>query len=457
MARRVLEYLCAGIVALFVLAGAAPAPDRDPGSTTNVMPTSAQDLGPRREALFAAMLRDPADLDVAFEYAALSAAAGDLEAAVSTLERMLIFAPGLPRLQFELGVLYYRLGAYETAATYLRSVRDASGVPPEVASQVELYLDAIEERTRTTFFSGSITAGARFQSNANSGLGSPNLTLNGLQFLLSSNALSTPDANAFVAGSMRVSVDLENQGDRFEASFDAYAAMYRILSSSNTGVIEAKAGPVFNLRRIGISNAELSVYGIAGTGILGGAPYLASAGLGSALTVLLDARSRIVVRGEGRYEAYFDSASRPNASQRTGSLWSGTGTYEYRLTPDLTVNVALSVGRRISRVGHLSNWTVGGRVGASLEFGSPVPALTAPWIARVSVGIDRQRGDVPDPVFSSTNVEQTTRLFAEGSLTVPLPNAFALQGSAFYVRSVSNYAFGNFDNLGASLALSKGF
>ena len=41
------------------------------------------------------MLQDPSNLDVAFEYASLSSQVGDYEAAISTLERMLIFAPKL--------------------------------------------------------------------------------------------------------------------------------------------------------------------------------------------------------------------------------------------------------------------------------------------------------------------------------------------------------------------------
>jgi thioredoxin-like negative regulator of GroEL len=47
----------------------------------------------RRQALLQLMLRDPSKLDIAFEYASLSSQVGDHEAAVSTLERMLIFAP----------------------------------------------------------------------------------------------------------------------------------------------------------------------------------------------------------------------------------------------------------------------------------------------------------------------------------------------------------------------------
>jgi hypothetical protein len=46
----------------------------------------------RREALLKEMIARPNDLDLAFEYASLSSQAGDYEGAISTLERMLIYA-----------------------------------------------------------------------------------------------------------------------------------------------------------------------------------------------------------------------------------------------------------------------------------------------------------------------------------------------------------------------------
>jgi cytochrome c-type biogenesis protein CcmH/NrfG len=69
------------------------------GDTT----VAVQRLGPpeieaRREALLRQMLARPSDLDLAFEYATLSSQVGDYEGAISTLERMLIYAPNTPRL-----------------------------------------------------------------------------------------------------------------------------------------------------------------------------------------------------------------------------------------------------------------------------------------------------------------------------------------------------------------------
>ncbi|MEL6783354.1 MAG: tetratricopeptide repeat protein, partial [Pseudomonadota bacterium] len=101
-------------------------------------------INARRNVLFQRMVEQPEDLDIAFEYAALSVRVGDLEAAIGTLERMLIFAPGLPRLQLELGLLYYRAGAFETARTYLEAGIAAPNVPPNVLARVEQILAGID-------------------------------------------------------------------------------------------------------------------------------------------------------------------------------------------------------------------------------------------------------------------------------------------------------------------------
>ena len=75
-------------------------------------------LEAQKNALFQQMLNNPANLDIAFSYADVATQLGDYEAAVSTLERMLLFNPNLPRVQLELGVLYFRMGSFELARDY---------------------------------------------------------------------------------------------------------------------------------------------------------------------------------------------------------------------------------------------------------------------------------------------------------------------------------------------------
>ena len=99
-------------------------------------------LQAKKEALFAQMLKEPANLDVTFAYADVSAQLGDNEAAVAALERMLLFNPNLPRVDLELGVLYFRMGSFEAAQSYFDKAMSFNP-PPEVADRVTEYLGKI--------------------------------------------------------------------------------------------------------------------------------------------------------------------------------------------------------------------------------------------------------------------------------------------------------------------------
>src|SRR5205807_5925835 len=123
-------------------------------------------LEAQKEALFQQMFRDPANLDVTFAYADVSARLGDYEAAVSALERMLLFNPNLPRVQLELGALYFRMGSYELARTYFERAL-AANPPAEVKSRIDTYLAQISRLSAPQRFSGSFFFGAQYQSDAN--------------------------------------------------------------------------------------------------------------------------------------------------------------------------------------------------------------------------------------------------------------------------------------------------
>ena len=63
-------------------------------------------------------------LSLLFKYANLSILVGDLEGAIGVFEQMLIYDSELPRIRLELGVLYFRLGAFALANNYLKSVKE---------------------------------------------------------------------------------------------------------------------------------------------------------------------------------------------------------------------------------------------------------------------------------------------------------------------------------------------
>ena len=84
-------------------------------------------------------MRKPADLDVLFRLAAWPPRSAIWKDAISALERMLR-SPNLPRVRLELGVLYFRLGSYEVARSYLESALRSPTVPADVRRRAEEYL-----------------------------------------------------------------------------------------------------------------------------------------------------------------------------------------------------------------------------------------------------------------------------------------------------------------------------
>ena len=246
-------------VAAFVASATAPSFAADSGT-----------VDAQRDALLKQMLARPNDLDLAFEYAKLSSEAGDYESAISTLERMLIYAPNTPRLQLELGVLYYRIGAYEVARSYFAQALANPHVPPEVANQIKLYLAQLALTADPPPFSATIFSAIRWESNANSGPGTQSVTLNGIDFTIDQQSVGKEGWSALNIGTLHYNWNLK-QGDRIELDTLAYSTAYfdSQLQDVSLDFFEATVGPSFNLKRWGADNSRGYIYAIGDLAYLG--------------------------------------------------------------------------------------------------------------------------------------------------------------------------------------------
>jgi Flp pilus assembly protein TadD len=101
-------------------------------------PTAQQRLA--YETAFKATLEKPADPDTLARFAGLAVQVGDVEGAISALERLLLIEGDQPEVKLELGVLYYRLGSKEAAASYLEAARTAPDATKETRDRAEAFL-----------------------------------------------------------------------------------------------------------------------------------------------------------------------------------------------------------------------------------------------------------------------------------------------------------------------------
>jgi len=310
--RRLRDLLLLALLALGVLTGSPSAQQLSGAERT--------DLQARKEVLFQRTLRDPGNLDTTFAYADVSAKLGDNEAAVSALERMLLFNPNLPRVQVELGALYFRMGSYEIARTYFERAA-AANPPDEVKGRIATYLAEISRLSGLHRLSGYVFFGAQYQSDAtlagSSSVSTPFATINLLpQFT------KRRDVNAFATGSVLYSYDLGIQSrDTVEIGGTGFANRYGGIERLNLGFVEATAGPRFNFSEPlpRVSAASLKPYLIANDVGLGGNQYFHTLGVGGESTALVWDDVQLKSVFEFRQKNFHDAPDRPLSRAFNGS------------------------------------------------------------------------------------------------------------------------------------------
>lgn len=419
---------------------------------------AAPDIEARRKALLHAMLQDPSNLDVAFEYASLSSQVGDYEAAISTLERMLIFAPNTPRLQLELGILYYKLGSYEVARTYFAQVVANPSVPQEIAAKVRLYLQQLAIEAEPPAFAGSIFSGIRWESNANSAPATQNITLNGLDFTLDSQSVAAPDWSAVNIGTLHYGYDLKNQGDRIEFDFLTYNANYFDLTDINLNFFEATLGPSFNLKRVGIEKSRFYVYGIGDEVLLGNDQYFAAGGGGLRFLSFAAPRSALDLRLETRVRQFTNTNDRPTNTLRDGAQTRFGGSYSYYLAPGLVLIVQGYGQREDAEVGFYANIEVGASAGIAWTFANPLAATGRyPWTLQVGAGGINRTYDDPDPTINPFQAEVDKTFWGRAALLIPVNATWAMVPQVEIRDQDSNYEISKYDDFSTLVGLQKRF
>ncbi|MEX2520117.1 MAG: tetratricopeptide repeat protein [Paracoccaceae bacterium] len=196
---------------------------------------------------YARMMSDPADPALMIEYAQQSIALGDYEAAISTLERALIYEPNEPVTHFELGVAYFRIGSYRQAEYNLNAAREV-GLAPELDERAALYLGEIDRRLAVSGFSGTATAGFIYSSNANLGPDSEFVSFLGVVVPLQPGVSSKSDVGARATLNLRHRYDLGGpDSDAWLTDLNLYSAHFADETEGDTDFVSILTGPRLSL------------------------------------------------------------------------------------------------------------------------------------------------------------------------------------------------------------------
>ena len=414
--------------------------------STPVVASSA--LEQEYDAAFQEMLRQPANLDVLFKFAAVANKTGDLEGAISALERMLLIDNDLPRVRLELGVLYYRLASYEVARTYFNEALKSPTVPPDVRVKAQEYLSQVDAKTKASSFSGELFQGFRYQSNANLGPSTSTVQLFGQVANLNQASLGTPDWGTVTSGQVRHRYDFGRQDNSaLETTFTFYANRQFTVSAANVTLLDLTSGPRFQIFQGTLQDFTVKPFVDLGYIWVNDTSYYGSVGGGVETSVLLGDGFRNVSSALWRRHNNQDTSYLPANSQYRGNELTANTAFQYMLAPNVQLSANGAAQRFEADIAPWQSyqlWSLGGTF--SFRFNDPALKTGLPWTVSLSVTEQWWHYDQPDPLIDPTTPRYQTDLIANLVLSIPFDErtTFSLSGGRF-ARSatVSNYSFEN--------------
>ena len=423
------------------------------GIALSCMSAQADETKPSEADLdraFAAVIADPSNLDASFEYARIAAVLGDFEAAVSSLERMLIYNPNLPRVHVELGVLYFRLRSLEAARSYFDQALAYPDVPDVVRERVNLYLKQIEEATSKHRFTFSVSGGVRYQTNANAAPGRDILVID-LPAQLDPEFQEAADTNVFVSGRMRHHYDFGGQrGDLLETNISVYGSHQYELENIDVAYFELETGPILHLAKS--SGITVRPFLTGSFLMLSEDPYQGSVGVGGTLTVPLSKQVTLDAEMKAKASDYYTSSLRPSASNLDGRELSGEVGIGFVPRNDIRIRAAM-LGRNVkARVEYQSYGEIGVSLSASVDVPAPINLTKGASVWTFSLntrGVSRTYS-AANPVVSAT-VREEHEFRADAQIYAPVSThvgVFAGVGWRDVRSNLPNYEIDNVSVMG---------
>ncbi len=413
--------------------------------------TTKTTLRAEQTVLFEAMRADAQNLDLMFRYAGVSAQLQDYEAAISTLERMLVFDPNLPRVQLELGALYFNIGSYAIAERYFRKVLESGDLPPPVRARIERFRKEIAERTRKHRFSGRLEVGVVHDSNAALGPTDRDVILFGRQATRIGD-LEESDTGVKALAQITHLYDFGGQANEYwRTDASVSARRYQDVDEGSSESFFLRTGPQLALDDTNFGPKIRPFVDATHVRIddrrlykEGGVGFEAVAVLGDKLSAFGSVRAAI----------------REHTSEREnedGALFDVTAGLTWTPVRDLALTGVLGVSSDRAKADFESNSEISLLLAASYEYDPGLEFVDGKWKLSGYASAAFRAYDAPNPVVSTRETREDTDLrFGIRNVFTFREGFYAALDASVLDRSstISNFEL---DNIGVSAALGYKF
>ena len=383
----------------------------------------------------------PTDHAASYRLIASSVAVRDYETAIGALEKLLLFNPGLSRAKYDLGALYFRLGAYDMATRYLEDAVADPALDADLRPRVAIMLPAARKELQVHRVYGVLQAGLRYNSNVTGGPPFSPVRAYGVDLINPYGAYQRGGVNAVVLGDVRYLYDFQNQrGDVWETRLSSGLSNAFSISAYDAALLEATTGPRLALAPEFLPGATVRPYLLGAYSLLGGGRY------GSAYGVGVSARFPVGVsvtlepgvewrRAQVAGTTYALGAQTP---YNTGGVWSWSLAARYQPTDWLTLDARGVYRRNSAGLAFLSSTQAGVEASAKFDYDAPFDSIGWRWSATPFVRYADVRFDSADPRVDPLVVRHDRQWRFGAQFDMPITPLFGLSASVQHARTVSN-------------------
>lgn len=376
-----------------------------------------------------ALRADPGNPALLAAFANIASRIGNYEAAIGALEAILLQNPGLNRVRVELGVMYFRVAAYDVSRFHLERALASGTLPADAEARARSFLSANEGRLDGTNVSGYLSAGLRYDTNPLMVSDKDTLSLAIAPWgdtELPGNASVEDDFAGFLQGSFLWREELGNQwGETWDTTGFTYWRWQFELDEVDVGYLRLTTGPRLAVLPGQVDNAFVRPYLQADVTLVqhdfsnttGGGGVTLSKRFGTWLTATLDGNARWREADQGASDAF---------------IGSGTGKLSMALNEDILLSFGGAYERTEAEADYRSRERITGFVDLNVRYDAPWNLTDYPWefalhgeISSVfydephpSVSLDKKRDDTNSRlvVRNTVGLSASWFIFAEGGL-----------------------------------------
>ncbi len=394
-------------------------------------------------SLFSAVMLDPGNIELSMDYGECALENGDLESAVSTFERVLIYDPDNGELEVVVAGLYALMKADDLAAQHYEAALSSTRISDESMKVARAGLAGISSSANEGFSLTTYSA-YRYQDNVNLGLRSSTVNIGGTVFNvpLSLQGRADPsfwhEGNAAyqsgeIANGISMLAEAEWQLNKQEMAFPLEAM-----------AIEGRIGPVFKLGSVSsaMEGWLLYPYVLAEKTLLYHQPLYGALGGGLQLNKSFGQSHDVEAQVEYRRYRYDNNVRRPTGSTSNGFQLDGSLSVTKYVNDAVNITTMFDASRFDVVTFSEDYWSAGVEMSVSWMFGE-FGAGAKPAELTFGGGFEfRDFDDVATGALVSSR--QDLDYWIEAAIDIPLTEKLSFVPKMEYLNASSDVVLGNY-------------